>query len=70
MIFLVPPIQHVGSEFGLYTILPLPIVYGMYCNQGWPGGNTVLRNSVGDEGAKCGAQTMGVFANNIIDSWV
>jgi len=32
------------------------------------GGNTVLRNRVGDEEGKWSAQTMGVFANNSIDS--
>ena len=53
---------------GLYTILPLPILNGMYCNKGWSGGNTVLRNSVGDEGGWWGAQTKGVFANSSIDS--
>jgi len=37
---------------GLYTILPLPISYGMYCNTGtgWSRGNTILRNGVGDAG--------------------
>jgi len=34
----------------LYTILPFPILYGLYCNKGWSGGETVLRNSVGDGG--------------------
>jgi len=53
---------------GLYTILPLPILYGVYCNTRWSGGKTVLRNSVVDEGGGCGAQTKGVFANNSIDS--
>jgi len=37
-------------HIGLYTILPFPILYGMYGSKGWSGGNTVLRNSVGDEG--------------------
>ena len=54
--------------FRLYTILSLPKLYGMYCNKGWSGGNTVLRNSVGDEGRGWGAQTKEVFANNRIDS--
>jgi len=30
-----------GPELGLYTILPLPILYGMYCDKGWPGGATL-----------------------------
>ena len=38
-----------ASRIGLYTRLPLPIVYGMYCNTGLLGGNTILRDSVGDK---------------------
>jgi len=57
-----------ARHFGLYTILPSPILYGMYCDTGWPGENTILRNSVGGEGERWGAQTRGVFANNSIDS--
>jgi len=53
---------------GIYTILPLPVLYRMYCNTGWSGGNTILRNGVGDEEGGWGAQTRGVFANNSIDS--
>jgi len=35
----------------LYTILPLPILYGMNCNKKGSGGDTnILRNSVGDMG--------------------
>jgi len=56
------------SGLGLYTILPLPILYGMYCNKGWLGENTVLRNRVGDEGGEWGAYTKGVFANNDLHS--
>jgi len=53
----------------LYTILPLPILYDMHCNQGWPEGNTVMRNSVGDEGGGGGVtQTKGGFGNKSIDS--
>jgi len=52
-----------GARLGLYTILPLPIYYSMHCNKGSSGGNTVLRNSVGDEGGGGGggggAQTKG-----------
>ena len=59
-----------GIPLGLYTILPLPILCGMYCNKGWSGGNTVLRNGVGDEGRGWGAQTKQVFANNNIDSCI
>jgi len=54
-------------ELGLYTILPLAILYGRYCNKGWSELNTILRNSVGDEEGG-GAQTTGVFANHSIDS--
>ena len=39
-----------GMGFGLYTILPIPISYGIYRNKGGSGGYNVLRNSVGDEG--------------------
>jgi len=56
-----------GLLLGLYTILPLPILYGKYRNKGWLGGNTVLRNSVGSEGMEW-AQTRGVFANISVDS--
>ena len=61
------PCTNTGLSFGLYTIFPSPILYGMYCNTGWSGENTILRNSMGDEGGG-GAQTRGVFANNSIDS--
>jgi len=55
-----------GVRVGLHTLLPLPILYGIYYNnKGWCWGNTVLRNSVGDEGG-WGAQTKGVFANSRI----
>ena len=37
------------------------------CNRGWSGGNTALRNRVGDEGGEWGAQTKRVFVKNIID---
>jgi len=40
-------------ELGRYTILPLPICYGLYCNK------VILRNSVGDEGGDSDAQTKG-----------
>jgi len=52
---------------GLYTRLALPILYGKYRNKGWSGGDTMLRNGVGDEGGG-GVQTRGVFANNSVDS--
>jgi len=35
-----------GLQVGLYTISPFPILYGMYCNKGWSGRNTALRNRV------------------------
>ena len=53
---------------GLDTILPLlPILYGKYCNKVWWGGNTILRDSVGDEGGEWRAQTRGLFTNNNVD---
>jgi len=57
-----------GPSICLHTILPLPTLYGMYCNKGWSGGNTVLCNSVSDAGRGVGCQTKEVFANNSIDS--
>jgi len=48
-------------------ILPPPILYGIYFSEGGSGGHKILRNSVGDEGGGWGAQTQGVFAQNIID---
>jgi len=59
----------VGVCVGMYTILPSPKLCGMYCNTGWSGENTALRNRVGDAGGRWGAQTRGVFVNNGIDSW-
>ena len=61
-------ISRKAPPLGLYTILPVPILYGTYCNTGWSGGSTVLRNSVGDEGGEWGAQPKGVFAGDSIDS--
>jgi len=37
-------------QFGLYTILPWPILCGIYCNNGGSGGDIILRNRVGDDG--------------------
>jgi len=34
----------------LYTILQLPVLCGIYCNNGGSGGNVILRNSAGDDG--------------------
>jgi len=56
------------TSVGLYTILQLPMLYGMYCNTGWSGGNTVLRNSVGNEGWWWCDRTKGLFANDSIGS--
>jgi len=56
------------SWLALYTMFPLPILCGIYCNDGVSGGNIVLRNSVCDEVGKWGAQTKVVFVKNIIDS--
>jgi len=53
---------------GLYMLLPLPILYGMYCNKEWSGGNTILRDSVGDEVGEGGCPNKGLFANHRIDS--
>jgi len=44
------PRCHIGLPLGLYTILPLRKLYGMYCNTGWSGVNTILRSRVGDAG--------------------
>ena len=33
-----------------YTILPLPILCGLYCDEGGSAGNNIVRNNVGDEG--------------------
>jgi len=55
------------SRFGLFTMLSLPIYYVLHCNKGWSGGNTTLRNRVGDGGGEWGAHT-GALANNTIDS--
>ena len=57
------------SQVGLYTILPLTIVYGMYCNTGWSRGDIILRNNVCDEGGMWGAHTKVVFAKNNMDSF-
>jgi len=57
-----------GWVVDLYTILPLTILYGIYCNKGWSRANTILRNSVCDAGGKRGAQTKVVFVKTIIDS--
>jgi len=45
-------------------ILPLPVLYGKYCNKGWSGGNIILLKSVGNEGMEWGAQTRYFWANN------
>jgi len=49
-------------------ILPLPILYGVYCNKEGSGGNNVSRNRVGNKVGEWGAQPKGVFAQNMIDS--
>jgi len=53
--------------FGLYTILSLTILYGIYCNTGGGEGGKYIAQSC-DEGGKWGAQTKLVFAKNITDS--
>jgi len=57
-----------GAYLGLYTILSLTILYGIYCNKEGSRGNIISRNGVCDEGGEWGAQTKVVFAKNIIDS--
>ena len=37
------------GPLGIYTILSLPILCGIYYNNGGSGGNIILRNRVGDE---------------------
>jgi len=44
-----PPPQR-AAPIGLYTILPLPILCGIYCTNGGSGGNIIVRNSAGDYG--------------------
>ena len=39
-----------ADSLGLNTILPLPILYGIYCNKRGSGGYNILRNSMGDGG--------------------
>jgi len=51
---------------GLYTRLPCPILYGMYCNKGWSGRNTVLRNSVGDNGGSGVAKQRGCLRITVL----
>jgi len=50
-----PPSNASTPSFGLYTILPLPILCGVYCNNGGSGGNNILCNSVSDDGEGLGA---------------
>ena len=45
-----------GLGFGVYTILPMPILCGVYCNNGGSGGTIILRNSVSDDGLGWGAE--------------
>jgi len=52
----VPPVDRRAEvSVGLYTILALPILCGIYCNNGGSGRNIILRNSVGDDGVGWGA---------------
>jgi len=46
----------VSRETGLslYKILQLPILCGVYCNNGGSGGNVALRNSAGGDGVGWG----------------
>jgi len=57
-----------ATHIGLYTMLALPILYGIYCNEGGSRGYNILRNSVGDEMAGWAAYTQGVWVMNSIDS--
>ena len=45
-------VTYFSWTLGLHTILPFPIVYGMYCNKGRSWGNTILRTGVGGEGSE------------------
>ena len=54
-----PPPQ---APIGLYRILPLPILYGIYCNKEGSGVNNALRNRVGDKGGTWGAYTARLLA--------
>jgi len=56
------------SYFSLYKILQLPIVCGIYCNNGGSGGNVILRNSAGGDGVGWGTYTKGGCAKDSIDS--
>jgi len=51
------------GQVGLYTILPLPMVYGISCNKRGSGGNNRLRNSVSDKG-EVGCPTKGRVCTN------
>ena len=55
-------------QFGLYKILQLPILCGIYFNNGGAGGNVILRNSAGGDGVGWGTYTKGGCVKNSIDS--
>ena len=42
------------GEVSLYKILQLPILCGVYCNNGESGGNVILRGSAGGDGVGWG----------------
>ena len=56
------------ERIDLYTILPLPILCGIHCNNGVSVGNIILRNTVGDDGLGWVASTKGGCAENGTDS--
>jgi len=46
-------------KIGLYTILQLPMLCGIYCNNEGSGGNVILPNSVDAGRGRGGAETQG-----------
>ena len=65
----VNPKKETDFGVGLYTMLPLAIVYGIYCNKGGRGGGGTIYCAIvwAMRGCEGGAQTRELFANNSID---
>jgi len=57
-----PPRLHLG----LYTISSMPIVCGIYYNNGGSEGNIILRNRVGDDRGGDGVRKQRVGAQRIV----
>jgi len=53
-------VQEHAFCFVLHTILPSPILYGIYCNHAVSEWNTIVRNIMGDAVGGWSAQTNGV----------